>query len=276
MKTIDTLLIGRKTFEVMLASGQTSYPGAKNYVFTRSKKRVAQLTKVLGARKRPDKTVQIISEDAAAFVQKLKLQQKGKGIVVFGGGELAKTLVAADLIDEIVLNIQPVLNRSRRLCARCNCRGWLAKPRVTLRIVLRHTLSVFRSFNQSGQTLESGFFLLRTDNEPVHHLAIPWRLGREEFPRCFVLFESAQIRFDQFGTSLFVGINAGTIFFAEFVGFQPGGLHPFIFDQSFDVAVVHRTPDAAWFSGCETDLVALFVNRLANAVNPSETERFID
>ena len=109
MKTIDTLLIGRKTFEVMLAAGQPSYPGAKNYVFTRSKKRVAELTKALGAHKRPDKNVQLVSEDAADFVQKLKLQQKGKGIVVFGGGELAKTLFEADLIDEIVLNIQPVL-----------------------------------------------------------------------------------------------------------------------------------------------------------------------
>ena len=40
MKTIDTLLIGRKTFEVMLAAGQTSYPGSKNYVFTRSRKKL--------------------------------------------------------------------------------------------------------------------------------------------------------------------------------------------------------------------------------------------
>jgi dihydrofolate reductase len=109
MKTIDTLLIGRKTYEVMLASGQTSYPGRKNYVFTRSKKNVAQLKKALEMRKRPDKNVQIVCEDAAAFVTKLKQQEKGKGIVVFGGGEFAKTLFEADLIDEIVLNIQPVL-----------------------------------------------------------------------------------------------------------------------------------------------------------------------
>ena len=108
MKTIDTLLIGRKAYEVMLAAGQTSYPGAKNYVFTRSKKKGAQLTRALGARKRPDKNVEVISGDAAAFVKKLK-QEKGKGIVVFGGAVLAKSLFAADLIDEIVLNIQPVL-----------------------------------------------------------------------------------------------------------------------------------------------------------------------
>lgn len=108
MKTIDALLIGRKSYEVMLAACQTSYPGRKNYVFTRSKRKGAALTKTLEARKRPDKNVQVVSGEAAGFVRKLK-QQKGKGIVVFGGGELAKTLFEADLIDEIVLNIQPVL-----------------------------------------------------------------------------------------------------------------------------------------------------------------------
>src|SRR5260370_5543677 len=108
MKTVDALLIGRKTYEVMLSSGQTSYPGAKNYVFSRSKKKSAAITKKLAARKKTDKNVEIISEDAAAFVKKLK-QKKGKGIVVFGGGELAKSLFDADLIDEIVLNFHPVL-----------------------------------------------------------------------------------------------------------------------------------------------------------------------
>jgi dihydrofolate reductase len=108
MKTIDALLIGRKTFEVMVAAGQTSYPGRTNYVFTRSKRKGAALTKTLAARKRPDKNVQIVSGEAVAFVKKLK-QQKGKGIIIFGGGEFARTLFEADLIDEIVLNIQPVL-----------------------------------------------------------------------------------------------------------------------------------------------------------------------
>ena len=106
MKTVDTLLIGRKTYDGMLRYGQTSYPGAKNYVFTRSKKKVAALKKKLT--KKPDQNVEIISEDAARFVRKLK-RTKGKGIVVFGGGELAKSLFEAGLIDEVVLNIHPVL-----------------------------------------------------------------------------------------------------------------------------------------------------------------------
>jgi dihydrofolate reductase len=107
MKTVDTLLIGRKTYEVMLANGQTSYPGTKNYVFTRTKKNTAALKKKL-ATKKADKNVDIITEDAAKFVKKLK-NRKGKGIVIFGGGELAKGLFEADLIDEVVLNIHPVL-----------------------------------------------------------------------------------------------------------------------------------------------------------------------
>jgi dihydrofolate reductase len=109
MKTIDALLIGRKTYEVMLAAGQTSYPGRKNYVFTRSKKKAAALTRTLATRKKLDKNVEVVSGEVTTFVKKLKQQQKGKGIVVFGGGELAKVLFEADLIDEIILNIQPVL-----------------------------------------------------------------------------------------------------------------------------------------------------------------------
>jgi dihydrofolate reductase len=108
MKTVDAILIGRKTYEVMLAFGQTSYPGAKNYVFSRSKKKSDALKKRLAVKKKADQNVEIISEDAAKFVKKLK-REKGKGIVVFGGGELGRSLFEADLIDELVLNIHPVL-----------------------------------------------------------------------------------------------------------------------------------------------------------------------
>ena len=68
----------------------------------RSQKKSAAL------RKKSDQNVEIISESVTAFVKKLK-RKKGKGICVFGGGELAKSLFEADLIDEVVLNIHPVL-----------------------------------------------------------------------------------------------------------------------------------------------------------------------
>ncbi len=40
MKTVDALLIGRKTFEVMLASGQTSYPARRVTCFRARRKSV--------------------------------------------------------------------------------------------------------------------------------------------------------------------------------------------------------------------------------------------
>jgi dihydrofolate reductase len=93
-KTIDTVVMGRKTYEVALKHGITAYPEVKNYVFSRT----------LG----PRDGVEIVNEDPVAFMQRLK-QEPGKGICVMGGGELAYTLLQAGLIDELGLNIQPVL-----------------------------------------------------------------------------------------------------------------------------------------------------------------------
>ncbi len=44
----------------------------------------------------------------AKFIKKLK-REKGKDICIMGGGELAKTLFEAGVIDEIGFNIHPVL-----------------------------------------------------------------------------------------------------------------------------------------------------------------------
>ena len=104
MKTVDVLVMGRKTFEVMLAAGETSYPGATNYVFTRSAKKAAALRKRAGQKA----NLKIVSDDAATFIRQLK-STTGKGIVIFGGGELASNLFNADLIDEVVLNVHPVI-----------------------------------------------------------------------------------------------------------------------------------------------------------------------
>jgi dihydrofolate reductase len=96
-KTIDTVLMGRKTYEVAVRSGHGggAYPGMKTYVFSRTLKEGAD-------------GVTIVSEDAAAFVRDLK-KQDGKHICLMGGGELARPLFEAGLIDEIGFNIHPVL-----------------------------------------------------------------------------------------------------------------------------------------------------------------------
>ena len=95
-KTIDTVLMGRKTYEVAAASGSGAYPGVKNYVFSRTLKHPRS------------KKVEVISQDAVEFVRKLK-SVPGKGICIIGGGDLARSLLQARLIDQIGVNIQPVL-----------------------------------------------------------------------------------------------------------------------------------------------------------------------
>ena len=95
-KTIDTVVMGRKTYEVIARHGSGAYPGVKNYVCSRTLKRS------------PHPQVELIRQDAAEFVASLK-QEKGKGICVMGGGVLAQSLFEADLIDEVGLNIHPVL-----------------------------------------------------------------------------------------------------------------------------------------------------------------------
>ena len=95
-QTIDTVIMGRKTYDVAARSGFGAYPGVKNYVFSRT------------LQKSSNRRVQIVSEDVADFVRRLK-QEQGKGICVIGGGLLARSLFEAGLIDEIGFNIHPVL-----------------------------------------------------------------------------------------------------------------------------------------------------------------------
>jgi dihydrofolate reductase len=98
-KTIDTVIMGRKTYEVglkMTKGKNDPYSGFKSYVFSRTLKRGAG-----GGTK-------VIASDAVAFVRKLK-QESGKDICVMGGGELAHSLLEGGVIDEIGFNIQPIL-----------------------------------------------------------------------------------------------------------------------------------------------------------------------
>jgi dihydrofolate reductase len=96
-KTIDTVVMGRRTYEVAARSGSKGgYPGVKTYVFSRTIKKAGS------------KELTFVSEDAADFIRRLK-EEDGKDICVMGGGILAKSLFEAGLIDEIALNIHPVL-----------------------------------------------------------------------------------------------------------------------------------------------------------------------
>lgn len=108
-KSIDTMLMGRKTYEFALAHApkpkrksqkakpkRASKPSMSSYVFSRT----------LKAEENED--VNIVSENAGEFVRNLKAEV-GKDIWLMGGGLLAKSLLEENVVDEISLNIHPVL-----------------------------------------------------------------------------------------------------------------------------------------------------------------------
>ena len=96
--SIDTMLMGRKTWE---AAGGSSSGGGKGmkgittYIFSRTLERVGG-----GAH--------LVRDNAGEFVRQLKAEP-GKGICVMGGGELAQSLLEAGVIDEVGLNVHPIL-----------------------------------------------------------------------------------------------------------------------------------------------------------------------
>jgi dihydrofolate reductase len=103
-KNVDTILMGRKTWAGVPAGdagdggadSSESGPGIRTYVFSRT----------LTETSRPG--VELVSEAAGEFVRELK-QREGGEICLMGGGDLARSLFEAGVIDEVGLNIHPVL-----------------------------------------------------------------------------------------------------------------------------------------------------------------------
>jgi dihydrofolate reductase len=95
---VDTLLMGRKTYDFAAKSGGGGDGGdspIRTFIFSRT---MAEAPK--GAT--------LVASDPAAFVRALK-QEKGGDIVVMDGGALASVLIEGGAVDEIGLNLHPVL-----------------------------------------------------------------------------------------------------------------------------------------------------------------------
>ena len=101
----DVIIMGRKTYAI--AAEQMSeqdqeqvkklHSGVETYVFSRT----------MPPGELPNGYV-VLNSDPAEFVRELK-QKEGKDIMIMGGGELARPLLEAGVIDEIGFNIHPVL-----------------------------------------------------------------------------------------------------------------------------------------------------------------------
>ena len=97
---IDTTIMGRKTGAVwakMRASGEIpDTPGMANYVISRRWK--------TGKRE----GFEVVSGSLTTFVRKLK-RRPGKDIYLGGGGELARSFLKEDLVDELFIGVGPIL-----------------------------------------------------------------------------------------------------------------------------------------------------------------------
>ncbi len=96
MATVDTVLLGRKTYDKVRSMGVDQPHADKEcYVITRTPR------ENIG-------TTTFYSGDLAALVQKLK-GEPGKRIFCDGGGEIIDELLHADMIDEIIVSVIPVI-----------------------------------------------------------------------------------------------------------------------------------------------------------------------
>jgi dihydrofolate reductase len=96
-KLFDTVLMGRKTYNVGLQQGITNpYPTLDQYLFSRTLK------------ESPDQNITLVQENAIEAVQSLK-NNPGKAIWLCGGSELATQFLAANLIDQFIIKLNPVV-----------------------------------------------------------------------------------------------------------------------------------------------------------------------
>jgi len=95
--TLDTAVMGRKTFAVAQKMGGASHgPSMKSYVFSH--------TLPPGERD----GVTFVNQSPAEFIAQLR-NRPGKDIWLMGGGELARDFLKADLVDELYIGVVPVL-----------------------------------------------------------------------------------------------------------------------------------------------------------------------
>lgn len=95
IKSVGCILVGRKTYDVVVGFGYPYHPEKKVYVITRQ------------TRKSSSDKLLFFKGDLKALVNEIKSSQ-GLNIYCDGGAELAHSLIVEDLIDEMILSVIPI------------------------------------------------------------------------------------------------------------------------------------------------------------------------
>ena len=96
--SVDTILVGRKTYDQSLTFDEYPYRGKMVYVFTHKASGTAD----------NGKDVKYVEGNIPDFVTSL-IKSEGKDIWLLGGGEIVSILLNAELVDEIILSIHPII-----------------------------------------------------------------------------------------------------------------------------------------------------------------------
>ena len=96
LKTVDTLVLGRKTYDDGLKMGGSFDKSTRNYVFSK--------TEPPGERN----NVIFTSDSPGAVIASIR-KQPGKHIWLMGGGELIREFLKEDLVDELYIGVVPTL-----------------------------------------------------------------------------------------------------------------------------------------------------------------------
>ncbi|MBP9477222.1 MAG: dihydrofolate reductase [Sebaldella sp.] len=96
-ETIDTIIMGRKTYDQVLTFGEWGYKAKKTYVLT-SKPRETK----------NDLEIEFINEDLNSLVNRLKAKAK-LDIWLLGGAKIVNEFLESELIDEYRIAIIPII-----------------------------------------------------------------------------------------------------------------------------------------------------------------------
>ena len=92
---VDTVIMGRKTYDLSLSFGEYPYQGTRGFVFSHTLKG-------------QNENVTFIPINIAGFISELK-RGSGKNIWLVGGAQIVAECVRHDLIDDFIISVHPVI-----------------------------------------------------------------------------------------------------------------------------------------------------------------------
>jgi dihydrofolate reductase len=92
---VDTVVMGRKTYDLCLTFAEYPYPRIPNYVWSRT-------------RRGTDEHATFVSGDMVALLKELK-DKEGKTIWLVGGSALVGEAIKYDLLDELIVSVHPTV-----------------------------------------------------------------------------------------------------------------------------------------------------------------------